>query len=102
MATVHIDNPCSDLVPVDEGLCRAVFADRDWRNIPQQITQGHRLTGDDLANLIERHHRIPQRAHIGLVRRLLVPASALEIVIDQIATVRFQFLCQQIFKGAAP
>ncbi|CAM4326717.1 hypothetical protein NOLU111490_17635 [Novosphingobium lubricantis] len=58
MAPVHVDNPCGDLVPVDQGLGCTVFAHRHRSNVAQQIAQGHRLTRHDFADLIERHDRI--------------------------------------------
>lgn len=102
MAAIHLDDPCGDLVPVNKGLRCAMFAHRDRRNIAQKIPQGHRLPGDDLANLIERHHRIAQCAHVSLVRRFLVPAPALEILIDEIEAFRLEFLCEQVFESTAP
>jgi hypothetical protein len=102
MASVDRHHPRGDTVPVDQRLRRAPLQHGDGLCLTQQVPQFHRMPGNDLAHFIERHDRVAQRPHVGLVRRLLVPAPALEIVLDKIEVAGSDFLRQQILEGTAP
>src|SRR3546814_19802986 len=85
LAPVHVDNPCGDLVPVDQGLGCTVFAHRHRSNVAQQIAHGHRLTKHEFADLLERNASIAQSSQYDFYRRTFSSAPLLQIVLHKIS-----------------
>ncbi|MBB1090392.1 hypothetical protein HUU61_03740 [Rhodopseudomonas palustris] len=79
----------------------APLADQDRLASADKVARPKRRAGDDVADFIQAHRRIAQRCHVGNDRRRLLPAPALQIVVDSVFAV-VEFTGQKVLESAGP
>ena len=84
----HLDDAHGEPVPGLDRLGRGVLDHADRLAATQQVAGEEGLAGLDVAHLVEAHRRGSERRHVGAVDGVLLPAAALEIVVDDVAGVR--------------
>src|SRR5882724_5639234 len=80
--------------------CRT-FADENWITAAHEIPHQEGSIQNDVADLVETDDRGAERGHVRPCRCVLLPTTALEIVIDNVPAV-IEFPGEKIFECATP
>src|SRR5260221_142146 len=90
-----------DAVPLlERARCRR-FDDQNWIAPTHKVPRPKRRVPDNIAYLVEAHHRPSQCRHVGSRRRAFLPTSAFEVVIDDVTAIG-AFSGQKVLERAAP
>ena len=97
----HLDDAHGEPVPGFDRLGRGVLDHPNRLAATQKVAGEKGLAGLDIAGLVEAHRRRSERGHVGAVGNSLLPAAALEIVVDDVAGV-VHLSGEEVLEGASP
>src|SRR6266545_4782717 len=75
-----LDNARGDAVPLLERVRCRPFADQNWITPAHEVPRPKRGVSDNIADLVDAHHRRSQCRHVGSRRCTFLPASAFEVI----------------------
>src|SRR5262249_2605377 len=96
-----LNNARGDPVPLCEGARCQPLADQNWITPAHKVPRPERRVSDYTADLVEAHHRGSQCRNVGSRRCSFLPASAFEIVIDDVLAIG-AFSGQKVLERTAP